>query len=82
MSRRTKGLGQFLAWSFAGFTALFVIAKCTGCFPVDKQLAAASGFEAQQLACVDRYDDRASIDACRAKVRAAWVTDAGKDGDQ
>ncbi len=51
-----------------------------GCFPADKEVAAASGYEAQQLRCVDQYADRASIDKCRNRVKAAWATDAGKDG--
>lgn len=50
-----------------------------GCFPEAKEVAAASGYEAQQMACVDRYADKASIDACRDKVKAAWASDAGKD---
>jgi hypothetical protein len=48
--------------------------------PAAKRAEAAGGYAAQQLACVDRYEDRASIDVCRAKVREAWALDAGSDG--
>ncbi len=51
-----------------------------GCSPAElPEVAAASGYEAQQMACVDQYATKVDIDACRAKVKAAWATDAGKD---
>lgn len=62
----------------------FALLAGQACFPADKKIEAAAGYEAQQARCVERYDNRASIDACRARVRAAWSTDgsvdAGDDG--
>src|SRR5882724_10389101 len=58
---------------------LLIIAHCAGCFPVDKQIEAAGGYEAQQMRCVDHYANRVDIDRCRDRVKAAWATDAGKD---
>jgi len=51
-----------------------------GCFPEAKELAAATGYEAQQMRCVEQYADKANIDRCRDRVKAAWATDGGKDG--
>lgn len=52
-----------------------------GCLPADIQKDTAAGlYEAQQLACVDKYADKPSIDKCRARVRASWVVDAGSEG--
>ncbi len=80
MNRKTIAVRQFVAISLACFAALFVVAKCTACFPADKTIEAAGGYEAQQLACVDRYATRPEIDACRNKVKAAWAAgDAGGD---
>jgi len=45
--------------------------------PVDKQIEAAGGYEAQQMRCVDHYANRVDIDRCRDRVKAAWATDAG-----
>ena len=37
-------------------------------------------YAAQQQACIDKYADRASIDACRDRVKREWATaDAGAD---
>jgi hypothetical protein len=54
-------------------------ARClAGCLTDEMHKDVAGGlFAAQQNACVDKYADRASIDACRARVRAAWAVDAG-----
>jgi outer membrane murein-binding lipoprotein Lpp len=52
-----------------------------GCFETPKEIGAASAYEAQQLRCVDQYATKVDIDACRAKVRAAWdTTDGGHEG--
>ncbi len=85
MNRRTFAIRQFVAIGLALIGALFVIGKCTACAeltPSQKSTAAAALYEEQQRACVDQYADTAHIDACRAKVKAAWATDAGKDGAQ
>lgn len=58
-----------------------VCARITvGCMPAAGPEAAGAGYATQQLACVDEYHDRHNIDACRAKVRAAWGIDAGQEG--
>lgn len=49
------------------------------CFPADKQVEAASAYEADQLRCVEQYANRPDIDSCRAKVKLAWMTDAGSE---
>lgn len=41
--------------------------------------AAESAYLAAQLDCVDENDTKASIDACRAAVRAQWALDAAAD---
>jgi hypothetical protein len=74
----TRNMGFVLLVGF-----ILLISRVLACFPADSKVEAAAGYAAQQLACVDTYADKHNIDACRAKVRAAWaVTDAGKDGDQ
>lgn len=73
--RRSIAIRQTAAVALVLLFALFVTTRCTGCLPVDKQLEAASGYEAQQMACVERYADRASIDRCRSRVKAAWALD-------
>ena len=70
----------------AGFVALIFGVALTlcylafGCTPAAGPAEAGAGYAAQQLACVDEYRDRHNIDACRAKVRAAWGIDAGPEG--
>jgi hypothetical protein len=64
-----------------------IIVDVTACFPEMRKVEAAAGYEAQHVACVDRYNDRKTIDLCRARVRAAWLIDAATDagsegGDQ
>lgn len=55
-----------------------IIAALVGCSASQiKADEAEAGYLAQQLQCVDQYPDRPSIDACRAKVRAKWMHDAG-----
>ena len=60
--------------------ALAVARLTLGCTPAAGPAEAGAGFAAQQLACVDTFADRHNIDACRAKVRAAWGIDAGPEG--
>jgi hypothetical protein len=66
-----------------GLVFLAVLAVLVGgCTPAEtKAVEADLGYSAQQAACVDRNATREAIDACRAKVRAAWAKDAGKDAD-
>jgi hypothetical protein len=59
---------------------LFAVIALARCFPPDKQVEAAAGYEAQQAACIAKFNDKPSIDACRDKVKAAWTAkDAGGD---
>jgi hypothetical protein len=51
----------------------------------DKALQAETSYRAQQLKCVDQYETKSEIDACRAKVREEWgVAEVAsrKDGGQ
>jgi len=76
-SQIALGTGAFM-FGLLGLV-VFAINECA-CMPEVKSVEAAAGYEAQQLACVDRYADRANIDACRSKVKAAWAkgcADAG-----
>lgn len=50
-----------------------------GCTPAAGPAEAGAGFAVQQLACVDNNETKPAIDACRARVRSAWATDAGSD---
>lgn len=60
---------------------IIAVRLLVGCSPSElPEAAAAAGYEAQQMACVDQYADKAAIDACRDRVKAAWAADAGKDG--
>jgi len=71
---------KLIAYGLALFAALFVIGAIHGCALVDAvspQEAANLSYKAQQSACVDQYTDRASIDKCRDRVKAAWTVDAG-----
>ena len=54
------------------------------CSAQQKQEAAKDAYLAQQMDCVKKFDTRAEIDACRARVREAWglAPDAGKDGSK
>jgi hypothetical protein len=62
---------------------LLVVRILAGCFEKPAQEAAALGYEAQQMRCVEQYATRADIDRCRAKVKLAWtidrLLDAGPD---
>lgn len=45
-----------------------------GCLPSQdvRQRAAEATYATEHLACVDRYDTHAEIDACRDDVRRRW----------
>ncbi len=80
IARRAIALRQTIATALAVFALAFIVGHCVGCFEQPAQLAAAAGYEAQQMRCVEQYADRASIDRCRDRVKKAWaVTDAGAD---
>ncbi len=60
-------------------------ARCiAGCFEQPAQVAAAAGYEAQQMRCIEQYAKREDIDRCRDKVKLAWTVDrlldAGTEG--
>jgi hypothetical protein len=55
-----------------------------GCSPAMKDTEADAAYAAEHLHCVDKYNTRQEIDACRAGVRLRWgiaekVADAGAD---
>ena len=60
---------------FALGCALIVARILVGCIEQPAQVAAATGYEAQQMRCVEQYADRANIDRCRARVKLAWTVD-------
>ena len=82
--RKHITIHQTLAAGVALLGVLFILGKCTGCFEHPAQLAAAAGYEAQQMRCIEQYADRASIDRCRDRVKLAWtidnLLDAGTEG--
>ncbi len=79
--RRANAIRQFISATLVLGVVVAVVAHCTGCFEQPAQLAAAAGYEAQQMRCVEQYADRASIDRCRDRVKKAWtVSDAGAEG--
>jgi hypothetical protein len=46
-----------------------------GCLPPSKgarEAAAEASYTGEHMACVDRYDTHAQIDACRDEVRRRW----------
>lgn len=83
--RRMPALSRLSALA-AMALALPLIQAIPACIEKPAEVAAAAGYEAQQMRCVEQYAKRADIDRCRAKVKLAWLTDAGTDasdgGDQ
>lgn len=76
-------LRAFIHTSLALFAALYIL-TLHGCAssPAEKRVEAAAAYEAQQMRCIDQYATTAAIDACRAKVKAAWAPrDAGSDAE-
>lgn len=62
--------------------AAVVAFELAACFPADKKIEAAAGYEAQQMRCVEKFSTKAEIDHCRMEVKLAWsATDAGGDAD-
>jgi hypothetical protein len=55
----------------------YILVAAAGCFEQPKQIAAAAGYEAQQMRCIEQYNDKESIDKCRERVKKAWSTDSG-----
>ena len=50
-----------------------------GCADALGPEAAGASYAAQQSNCVAVNETKAAIDACRAKVRAEWGIDSGKE---
>jgi hypothetical protein len=63
MSRR-----DFVLAGLALFLPLVIIVACASA----RQDAAGLSYESQHLACIDQYETRAAIDACRNDVRRRW----------
>jgi hypothetical protein len=60
---------------------LAVLVHCTGCLSQQAKEAIADGaYATEHMKCVDDYDTRAEIDACRRAVRVRWgITETGRD---
>lgn len=68
--RRLSGLG-ILCLIGAILCAARILAGCRP--PKDvREAAAEATYATEHLACVDRYDTHAEIDACRDDVRRRW----------
>ena len=57
----------------------YILVAAAGCFEQPKHIAAAAGYEAQQMRCIEKHNDKESIDKCRDGVKRAWATDASVD---
>jgi hypothetical protein len=79
--RRDIALRQTLAVSLFLFGVALLVGHCIACTPAElAQDAAASGYEAQQMRCVEQYARKVDIDICRMRVKLEWSTvDAGGD---
>lgn len=62
---------------FGALSAVAAIVDASACSSTPSPLAAEALYGAQMGKCVDDNTTRAAIDACRAKVDAAWSVDAG-----
>lgn len=58
---------------------VLALALMGGCSATQKQAEADATYAAEHLRCVDAYDTREEIDACRAAVRMRWGV-APRDG--
>lgn len=76
-ARRRPVLTQLRVLALVACAVPFAPAT-VACFGAPAQMAAATGYEAQQMRCVEQYATKVDIDRCRAKVRAAWMVDAGQ----
>lgn len=50
----------------------FALAAIEACSPAVKQAVAKDSYEADQNRCVEQYDTKDEIDACRQYERARW----------
>lgn len=72
----------FFAFVVFCFTLGTLVGGCASFFSeTDKKAAAESAYLAEHLRCVDTYNTRAQIDACRAAVQVRWgITVTSRDG--
>lgn len=61
--------------------AVAVLMHCVGCLSAAQKEAVADGMYLEEhMRCVDTYDTRREIDACRQAVRIRWgISETGKD---
>lgn len=87
---RWAAIREVACIALAFLCLLYIMRLLAGCSPAQvKADEAQAGYLAQELRCVDQYNDKPSTDECRAQVRARWhaaqgitetTADAGKDG--
>jgi hypothetical protein len=77
---------EFMALVLCLFAFVMIFGHCIGCGASReaKEAAAEAAYGAEHLRCVDKYDTREAIDACREDVRRRWgiattSADAGAD---
>lgn len=66
------------------FVAGCLAPQVAGCSASQKAAEADATYATEHLRCVDRFESKAEIDACRAAVRMRWgiaekIADAGSD---
>lgn len=78
-------MNKVISAALCCFALACIVGHCVGCLSKEaKEAAADSAYAAEHLRCVDKYDTKEQIDACRAAVRLRWgitetVRDAGGD---
>ncbi len=64
----------------ASFALMFAGIAIINCHPADAlPVTAEAAYLTEQLRCVDKATTLTESRACRAKVQAAWTTDAGAE---
>ncbi len=63
---------EIVSFSVALFAFFCVLQVGCGASEAAKSAAADTAYATEQLRCVDKFDNRAEIDACRQGVRLKW----------
>jgi hypothetical protein len=66
------------------FTCVIVLlgSIASGCSSTQKQVEADTTYTAEHMHCVDRFNTKQEIDACREAVRIRWQAPRDAGGDQ